>query len=117
MVGLRHFIDTQDFTKEEIMDIAELSLKIKKAIKAGYYPPLMKNKTLGMIFYDYCSEVKDVDLETALKGLLTMVQEIIDLGEREITINTEVVKKQLDNWMMTLPNYIKGLLGFSLCES
>ncbi|MBS3196816.1 IS4 family transposase, partial [Turicibacter sp. ISU324] len=72
---------------------------------------------LGMIFYDYCSEVKDVDLETALKGLLTMVQEIIDLGEREITINTEVVKKQLDNWMMTLPNYIKGLLGFSLCES
>lgn len=74
-------------------------------------------KTLGMIFYDYCSEVKDVDLETALKGLLTMVQEIIDLGEREITINTEVVKKQLDNWMMTLPNYIKGLLGFSLCES
>ena len=54
-------------------------------------------KTLGMIFYDYCSEVKDVDLETALKGLLTMVQEIIDLGEREITINTEVVKKQLDN--------------------
>ena len=74
-------------------------------------------KTLGMIFYDYCSEVKDVDLETALKGLLTMVQEIIDLGEREMTINTEVVKKQLDNWMMTLPNYIKGLLGFSLCES
>ena len=65
-----------------------------------------------MIFYDYCSEVKDVDLETALKGLLTMVQEIIDLGEREITINTEVVKKQLDNWMMTLPNYIKGYWVF-----
>lgn len=46
-----------------------------------------------------------------------MFQEIIDLGEREMAINTDVVKKQLDNWMMTLPNYIKGLLGFSLCES
>ena len=52
-------------------------------------------KTLGMIFYEYCSEVKDVDFEMALKGLLTIVQEIMDLGEREMTINTEVVKNQL----------------------
>ena len=52
-------------------------------------------KTLGIIFYEYCSEIKDVDFETALKGLLNIVQEIIDLGEREMTINTEVVKKQL----------------------
>jgi hypothetical protein len=74
-------------------------------------------KTLGMIFYEYCSEVKDVDFETALKGLLNIVQEIISQGEREMIINTEVIKNQLDNWMATLPNYINGLLGFSLCES
>ena len=78
----------------------KIKLKVRKTLEL-YYPDL--------------SQISD--LETALKGLLTMVQEIIDLGEREITINTEVVKKQLDNWMMTLPNYIKGLLGFSLCES
>ena len=29
-------------------------------------------KTLGMIFDADCSEVKDIELETALKGLLTM---------------------------------------------
>lgn len=31
------------------------------------------SKTLGMIFDADCSEVKDIELETALKGLLTMV--------------------------------------------
>ncbi len=55
--------------------------------------------------------------KAALMSLLTIVQEIVDSGEREITINTEAVKKQLDNWMTTLPNYIKVLMGFSLCES
>ena len=42
MAELRHFIDTQDFTKQELLDIIELSLKFKKCIKAGDYPPLMR---------------------------------------------------------------------------
>lgn len=74
-------------------------------------------KILGMSFYDYRSEVKDVDLEMALTGLLTLVWDILSLDEREVTINTANVKSQLDNWMMTLHNHIEGLLGFALCES
>ena len=43
----KDFIDTNEFTKQELLDIIDLSLAIKKAIKAGYYPPLMRNMTLA----------------------------------------------------------------------
>ena len=47
---MKDFICTLDFSKKELMDIINLSMAIKKSIKNGYYPPLMKDMTLGMIF-------------------------------------------------------------------
>ena len=37
----KDFLTTYDFTKEELMEIIDLSIAIKKAIKSGYNPPLM----------------------------------------------------------------------------
>ncbi len=45
-----------------------------------------------MIVYNDGSKVKDIDLETALTGLLARILKIITLGERELIINIQVVK-------------------------
>ena len=50
MARIKDFIDTTDFTKKELVEMIDLGIAIKKCIKLGYYPQLMKNKVLGMIF-------------------------------------------------------------------
>ncbi len=46
----KDFLDTNDFTKDQLLDMIELSRVLKRCVKAGYFPELLRHKALGMIF-------------------------------------------------------------------
>lgn len=50
MKKVKHFMDCWDYSNDEIMEMAELIMMLKKDAKAGHCPKLLKDQSLAMIF-------------------------------------------------------------------
>ena len=47
---MRHFLTLADFSKDELLEMIDLAIKIKKQTKAKEFVPYLEKQTLGMIF-------------------------------------------------------------------
>lgn len=70
------------------------------------------SKTLGHLFFEFGEDVREVDFKEALLGLMKMVMDLIQTGEKEIIINVEELKNKLLVWMSSLPKYLQNMLVF-----
>jgi ornithine carbamoyltransferase len=77
---LRHFLTLKDFTKEEILEIIEIGLEIKKDLRNGIYKEQLKNQTLAMIFEKSSTRTR-VSFET---GMFQLGGHALFLSNRDI---------------------------------
>jgi putrescine carbamoyltransferase len=102
-VTLKHCIDTQDFTKTELLEIIELTRILKVADKQGCTPKLLANASLAMIFEEPSTRTR-VSFEVAMTELgghaLYLKPGEIHLGIRESLYDTAQVLSRMCDVIM-----------------
>ncbi len=91
---LKHFIDTQDFSKQELLDLIHLIRLIKQADKEGATPQLLKGASLAMLFEEPSTRTR-ISFEVGMAELggqaLYLKPGEIHLGVRESLSDTAQV--------------------------
>lgn len=101
---MKHLLTLHDLTSEEVFDILKLAEKLKKELKAGIPHPLLKGKTLGMIFTKSSTRTR-VSFEVGMVQLggypLFLSSNDIQLGRGETVYDTaQVLSRYIDGIMI-----------------
>jgi len=100
---LRHFLTLKDFTKEEILEIIDTAVEIKKDLRSGVYKKELENKTLAMIFEKSSTRTR-VSFETGIFQLgghaLFLSNRDIHLGRGEPIADTAKVISSMCDMVM-----------------
>ncbi|MGA9045311.1 ornithine carbamoyltransferase [Sulfuricurvum sp.] len=109
---MRHFLTLKDYSKEEILEILDLGLKIKKEIKAKEFKPRLANQTLAMIFEKSSTRTR-VSFEVGMYQLgghaLFLSNRDIHLGRGEPVKDTaRVISSMCD--MVMIRTYEQAML-------
>ena len=100
---MRHFLTLKDFTKEEILEIIDIGLTIKKNLKNKVYNKELENQTLAMIFEKSSTRTR-VSFETGMTQLgghaLFLSNRDIHLGRGEPIKDTARVISSMCDMVM-----------------
>jgi len=101
---MRHFLTLKDYSKDEILEIINLAIQIKKETKENIFKKYMPNKTLGMIFEKSSTRTR-VSFETGIYQLggigLFLSSNDIQLGRGEpISDTSRVISRMVDMVMI-----------------
>lgn len=101
---MKDLISLHDLTSEEVLDLLKLGLKLKKELKEGTPHPILKGKTLGMIFTKSSTRTR-VSFEVGMTQLggypLFLSSNDIQLGRGESIHDTaKVLERYLDGIMI-----------------
>jgi len=100
---MRHFLTLKDYTKEEILEIVDLGLKVKKEFKAKAQPPYLHGQTLSMIFEKSSTRTR-VSFESGIFQLgghgLFLSNKDIQLGRGEPVKDTARVISSMTDMIM-----------------
>jgi ornithine carbamoyltransferase len=100
---MRHFLTLKDFTKDEILEIINIGLDIKKNLKNGIYKDELKKQTLAMIFEKSSTRTR-VSFETGMYQLgghaLFLSNRDIHLGRGEPVKDTARVISSMCDMVM-----------------
>lgn len=109
---MRHFLTLKEYTKEEIQEILELGLEIKKEVKAKELKPRLAGQTLAMIFEKSSTRTR-VSFEVGMYQLgghaLFLSNRDIHLGRGEPVKDTaRVISSMCD--MVMIRTYEQSML-------
>src|SRR5512142_551526 len=99
-----HFLDISNQSPQELQDLLDLAVRLKKEYFAGGNPPLLKGKVLGMIFQKPSLRTR-VSFDMAMRHLggdaLYLSPSEIGLGQRESIADVARV----------LSGYVQGIMA------
>ncbi|MCY4147412.1 MAG: ornithine carbamoyltransferase [Chloroflexi bacterium] len=101
---MKHFLDLAACSKEELQDYLELALQLKAEWRAGGNQPILRGKTLGMIFQKPSLRTR-VSFEMGMKHL---GGDAIMLGPREIGLG---VRESVPDVARVLSSYVQGIMA------